>query len=143
MCTSDCKCFEGENGEIKEMWTAYGDEVLMKYGRNDIDTFERGPNGTETYPFKWTDDPSEAQNTFKECYDNVLKPEGKYFGLEEFTKPFYEDGGFQLLVGLEHEHKTCASICEIPLFFLTKDISLGKPQFECIDEQLKESQALA
>ena len=47
------------------MWTAYGDEVLQKYLRNDKDSFEYGPNGTYTYPLIWTNKPEEAQNTFK------------------------------------------------------------------------------
>lgn len=28
MCTTDCKCYAGANGEIKEKWIGYGDEVL-------------------------------------------------------------------------------------------------------------------
>jgi hypothetical protein len=65
MCTTDCKCYEGENGEIKEMWTGYGDEVLMPYGRNDIDSYEKDEDGNYTYPFIWTDDPEEAMMNFK------------------------------------------------------------------------------
>lgn len=34
MCTPDCKCYEGDNGEIKEKWMAYGDDVLSLYRRN-------------------------------------------------------------------------------------------------------------
>jgi hypothetical protein len=32
----------------------------------------------------------------------VLKPKKKYYGLEEYVQPFYEDGGFYLLMALEH-----------------------------------------
>lgn len=44
---------------------------------------------------------------------------------------------------MEHNHKNCASVCETPLFYLTKDISQGRPETECINEQLKLTQALA
>ena len=40
---------------------------------------------------------------------------------------------------LEHDHESCASICETPLFYLAKDISKGIPETECINEQLIES----
>lgn len=73
MCTSDCKCYQGENGEIKDLWTGYGDAILFPYVRNDIDTFEKDEFGNYTYPFIWTDDPDEGYSTFKECYDNVIK----------------------------------------------------------------------
>lgn len=46
MCTTDCKCYAGANGEIKEKWIGYGDEVLQKFLRNDLDTMELGPNNT-------------------------------------------------------------------------------------------------
>ena len=74
MCTTDCKCYQGANGEIKDLWTGYGDNVLMPYTRNDIDTFEKDEFGTYTYPFIWTDDPKEGFSTFKDCYDKVIKP---------------------------------------------------------------------
>lgn len=34
MCTSYCKCYEGDNGEIKEKWYSYGDAFFNKFGRN-------------------------------------------------------------------------------------------------------------
>ena len=46
-------------------------------------------------------------------------------------------------MGMEHSHESCGSICNKPLFYLTKDISEGMPESECINEQLKLSQALA
>lgn len=52
--------------------------MLFPYKRNDLDTFELDENGEYTYPFSWTDDPSEAVSNFKECYDKVLKPKKKY-----------------------------------------------------------------
>jgi hypothetical protein len=60
MCTTDCKCYEGENNVTRDLWTGYGDEILMKYSRNDIDLYEKDDDGNITYPFIWTDDPEKA-----------------------------------------------------------------------------------
>lgn len=60
MCTTDCKCYAGANGEIRDLWTGYGDEVLQKHLRNDIETMELNPEGIPTWPLIWTDDPAEA-----------------------------------------------------------------------------------
>ena len=133
MCTSDCKCYEGANGETKKLWTGYGDTVLMPYLRNDLDSFEVDEHGNFTYPFIWTDDPDEAFTTFRDCYNNVIKPKDKYISsLDEYKKSFYDDGGYLLLKILESQHESCASICEPPLFYLTRDVSLGMPDTECI-----------
>ena len=56
---------------------------------------------------------------------------------------FYEEGGFEFLKWIEGIHHQCASICEPPLFYLTKDISEGMPEDECLVEQIEESKKLA
>ena len=37
MCTEQCRCYEGENGENKELWMSYGEEVLLEFNRNTGD----------------------------------------------------------------------------------------------------------
>ena len=44
---------------------------------------------------------------------------------------FYKEGGYDFFVGLEAEFK-CASVCKPPLFYITYDISEGKPDQGCI-----------
>ncbi len=44
---------------------------------------------------------------------------------------FYKEGGYDFFVSLEEEFK-CASVCNPPLFYLTYDISEGKPEKGCI-----------
>ena len=68
MCTWDCRCYEGANGEVKQKWEAYGDVSLNKFQRT------AGPknivfNEKPAYPMKWTSDPAQAFSTFKECYE--------------------------------------------------------------------------
>ena len=133
MCTTDCKCYEGDSGEIKSLWTGYGDSVLLPYLRNSIDSMELDEYGNRTYPFIWTDDPEKAVSTFRDCYTKVLKPKDKYItSLDEYKKAFFEDGGYLLLKKFESQHESCSSICEPPLFYLTHDVSQGKPDTECI-----------
>lgn len=62
---------------------------------------------------------------------------------EKIVREFYEEGGFEFVRDLEEIHHGCASICETPLFSLTRDISEGKPNGECIREQIDESTAIA
>jgi hypothetical protein len=50
------------------------------------------------------------------------------------VREFYEEGGYEFVKGLEEVHHGCASICDAPLFFLTRDINEGMPVGECIRE---------
>ena len=64
MCTSDCRCYEGDRGEIKEKWQAYGNDVLQVYQRNAQDK-NVVINGKTTFPLKWTSDRATAVFSFK------------------------------------------------------------------------------
>ena len=48
------------------------------------------------------------------------------------TDSFFEGGGYAFLSGLESSYTDCASICDAPLFHLTKDVELGMPNQECL-----------
>jgi len=50
-----------------------------------------------------------------------------------FMESFFDGGGYDFLVKLERQFDDCSSICSPPLFYLTKDISMGMPEKECID----------
>ena len=43
---------------------------------------------------------------------------------------FFKAGGYDFLKSLEEKY-SCASICEVPLFYLTKDVKLGAPSIDC------------
>ena len=78
MCTDECKCYAGEGGSSKELWTGYGDEVLTPFLRNagDQEEFVDQANGDYriTKPFVWTNSEANSVSNFKECYETVLKP---------------------------------------------------------------------
>jgi hypothetical protein len=68
MCTEECRCYEGENGENKEKWLAYGDEILWTFDRNagDQEEYKDPENGdlSITKPFTWTKDPEKGVKSF-------------------------------------------------------------------------------
>ena len=79
-------------------------------------------------------------STFEQCYEEVLKPNQKYkssFSVE--ATRFFENGGYEVLKRLESEFSGCAGICQPPLFYLTKDIAQGIPQFECIAKAMQDT----
>jgi putative intracellular protease/amidase len=52
-------------------------------------------------------------------------------------KNFFNEGGFELFNELEKELE-CASVCTAPLFYITQDLSKGKPTVDCAKATLDE-----
>ena len=72
-----------------------------------------------TFFTNWTD-----------CYNRQLKTDARFKDNVDLKK-FYNDGGYDLLAGFE-ESLDCASTCKVPLFYLTKNTTEGRPTEECI-----------
>jgi hypothetical protein len=49
----------------------------------------------------------------------------------KFVDKFFNQGGYEFMKDLE-ERYNCASLCEVPLFYLTKDVRLGQPTKDCV-----------
>ena len=64
MCSTDCRCYEGAGGYIKEMWKAYGEEAVIPYSRTVGEKAVKKGNIT-AYPLQWTNDEKTAIHTFK------------------------------------------------------------------------------
>ena len=73
MCGTNCPCYEGQNGEIKQKWNNYGDQ-LLQFGRNNGPDFRKWINDKWSYNLNWSNDISKSYTSFKQCYDRVLKP---------------------------------------------------------------------
>ena len=56
--------------------------------------------------------------------DNIMEEVKQETNL---TYQFFEKGGFKFLSELEQNYTDCASVCEPPLFYVTKGIDLGVP----------------
>ena len=133
MCSPDCKCYSGEGQKVQKMWSDYGDQKLLPYKRNAGTKNTFNDAGEILFPLKWTNDPSDAYNTFKECYEKVLKPKEKYSGnFDESVDSFFDGGGYEFFSELEQTYQNCASGCKPTLFYLTLDINKGMPTQECI-----------
>ena len=77
----------------------------------------------------------------------MLLPRNKYGPKEkELTDKFFKNGGYNFLIDLEFNFEDCGSICNKPLFYITRDISKGLPKKDCLeaaietaDEKVKEA----
>ena len=47
-----------------------------------------------------------------------------------YVRKFITSNGMEILSELEDKYD-CASVCEVPMFYITKDISEGRPTQEC------------
>lgn len=50
---------------------------------------------------------------------------------------FFDAGGYDFLNALE-ERYSCASMCSVPLFYLTKDVAQGPPETDCFTAAVEE-----
>lgn len=102
---------------------------------------------------RWSTDKANSYTTFKECYETKLKPEKLFSSsLQPSVNRMFEkspnsnakdESIYQLLSRLENSYKGCASICQTPLFYLTQDLSLGLPLYECIDKAMMDAMETA
>ena len=54
----------------------------------------------------------------------------------KYVDDFFGNGGYEFLSMLEKRYD-CASMCQIPLFWLTKDVSEGPPTKECVSASIE------
>jgi hypothetical protein len=75
-----------------------------------------------------------AYKSYQDCFEKVLKPKNiKIKSSESQAKidDFFNKGGYDFLKRIENDFD-CAGLCEVPLFYISKDISKGRPTTECI-----------
>ena len=82
-------------------------------------------------PLTFAQSSSTKFNTYGDCYNQVLSKKLDNANLQK-VKDFVDKGGMEFLQALEDQYN-CASICNVPLFYITKDIAEGKPTSECGD----------
>jgi len=95
-------------------------------------------------------DTEDTVNTYKDCYNNHLKQifeeeskkpeEDQDPQLEETMKlvdKFFNQGGFEFLQELESRYE-CASMCQTPLFYITRNVSVGPPYQDCAHAAIDE-----
>ena len=80
-----------------------------------------GDAGAEVTPMVFND--SQSYQNFKQCFDEKLKMEmaqspAIYYKVQQMI----DSGGFEMLEYLE-KNFNCASFCEVPFFYFTKNVS--------------------
>lgn len=81
-----------------------------------------------TYPLVWSPFPEDVRN-YRQCLLEYMILKGTYqtLNIKDTANRFFEGGGFDFLVYMEQRYENCASICETPLFYLTRDMDQGIP----------------
>ena len=115
MCRDRCRCNPGPQNANKNLWQ--NADVVVNFNRNEL---------------RWASKDGEGVNNFLECMDRKKDQMSR----NNDAKRFFEDGGMDLLVGLE-EKFDCSGYCEVGRFYLAKDISYGPPQTDCIRGMIK------
>ena len=71
--------------------------------------------------------------TFKACYEKKLKDQMKGYSSDKWNnlRAFADNGGFNFLSKMEESYN-CASLCSVPLFYMTKGLENGRPTRDCL-----------
>ena len=89
--------------------------------------------------FSESDQPAPVTN-YEQCFDTIIQTEAFRENVPEEYVDYFEDfrdlGGFDFLRSIEDRYE-CGGICYEPLFYLTQDISMGRPTKECFREVLE------
>lgn len=130
----------------KVLWTGYmgaPESHFNKFMRTRGNKHIVEGNDILYHPMIWADHKFDSEgkqisfSTFQECLKQVLIPSelltrGKSEKeAREIKKFFSDDGLFTYLTQLEKDF-SCSSFCKPNLFYITKDISEGRPTQECV-----------
>jgi len=137
MCTSLCPCPRGDGQTTKDLWESYTESELRSTYKRRTGAYQTNDDYYGIIPFTWglpansNSEQPPTYATYKQCYDDVLKEKFTSSNTKQSIRNFFEKGGFTFLSGLEESYD-CASICNVPLFYITRDISEGRPEQECV-----------
>ena len=85
--------------------------------------------------------PEKTYETYLDCYNEILSKSPSATNTEtakaqKLTQLFAAAGGFDFLKSIETKY-SCAGICKVPLFYMTKPVKL-RPTSECGMQIIKE-----
>lgn len=156
MCSEACPCVYDNYNDGQ--WDSISADELATFGRaprldEDSDLL---PMMTDMDMPSWSDlslqtqaqlqeagysaeDEPEPVSNYEQCFESIIQTEAFRENVPEEYQNFFEDfrdqGGFNFLRSIE-ERYDCGGICYEPLFYLTQDISMGRPTKECFREVL-------
>jgi len=122
LCTDACPCWSGKIGE------AEGDGAI-KAAWDKVEPARYQKAGIEKKNMKWSDDPEQSSNNWLQCFNkNIEKSnDGKWNNLKAFVK----GEGFNFIKSAESTFE-CAGVCRPGFYYLTKDLSEGIPEKDCL-----------
>lgn len=97
--------------------------------------FQKKGQASKVVPLNFVSPKDQSFRSFESCYKQKLKND---FSFTEMMREndFQIAKDFNFIRQVENKYN-CASFCEPSLFFITKDISAGKPDDECVALILK------
>jgi len=152
MCSALCPC----SPDVESIWRAVPMNRTRESGRVAIDlmTAEESQEVLELGPYDAAITPMIYAlpyiDNFSECYNENFKPmleqqenlpeDMRNKDLETtmvYVEKFFESGGYDFLYNLEQRY-SCASICNVPLFYLAMDTIEGPPEQDCFTAAVEE-----
>jgi len=124
MCSNICPCTEDAFDVKYNGYTAL-----------ELEPFDRSPALSVTSNKLVKKDSGTTFTTFNECYE--ANKDNSKFTTGEQAKQFFAQGGMKFIASLENE-ADCAGLCYTPLWYLGKDIKLGRPTTDCATKIVKE-----
>lgn len=136
MCTEECPCFSGKDGEatpVSDLWKGYSDADFSNAGADKADLF-------------FSDIKDGTVDTWLECFERTKKEadsetddDSKKTKQDNVAKitAFMKSEGFDFMKSAEDKF-SCGGVCKPPMFFLTKSITEGKPEMDCLSAVLED-----
>jgi hypothetical protein len=126
MCSRTCYC---EKAAYDEKYNTYTAAEFAEGGRQktSMKTLAKGyKNWMECY-----DKVISKANKTSSCTETKDIEQGCEVPQNEEYKQFIKNGGVQFLADFEKKFK-CAGFCKTPLFYMTRNITEGKPERDCL-----------
>ena len=139
VCSQTCPCPEGDGQEYKTLWESYGNGFFTAFNRqknfntmskSEQDSFKNNGDRADVTPMVFVGSDKTSYSSWEECYDGVLKPEiEKNKNSQQWRQitDFLSSGGLDFLKEVE-KNLNCASVCKVPMTYVTLHIKEGRPE---------------
>lgn len=111
----------------------------------EYNTYTTQQDNSAILPLVWVPSDELYFDNFAECYNDHKKKvintttTEQYNALSATKKTMYDffnKGGFDFLSALESDFQ-CASLCKVPLFYITQSMDEGRPTQTCVQGVIK------
>lgn len=129
VCSEICPC----DTKNKELWSKIDEKTYNEHKRTNKAELTPADVSAGRVKMVWADPATvTVYNSWKACYEGVLKKEMDKDTKYSKVKDFIEKGGLDFLESSE-QRLMCAGACKKALFFATLDVSEGRPERDCVN----------